>query len=90
MQADLPDTVTYTADIKPILLDHCIDCHAAGGTQGLIGKADLSGYSNASAKVGSIIFTAVDLIYMPPGSRDKLTEYEKALIRKWQSDGLLE
>ena len=85
----------WTAHVEPLLKEHCAECHNAtkaksgldvstlqtllrGGDRGtavVAGRPDESNlYKFLSAEAD---------IHMPPGKRERLTEEEAGLIRKW-------
>jgi hypothetical protein len=80
--------LTYSADIKPIIEKHCIDCHHAGGP----GPFQLDTYK-ALASRSSFISQVVRSKYMPPWKADPsfqhfkneriLTEGEISRIVAW-------
>lgn len=80
----------YTTDIMPLMQAKCSPCHipSKGGK-----KASFETYESAK-KYGAEILARVQLNptdrgFMPM-KHDKLPEAEIALIKKWNTDGLLE
>jgi hypothetical protein len=85
---------TYNKDIAPLVQDHCIGCHAAGGIAGI----DLSSY--AGAKLNAPLMKAVTSTRgMPPYLVDPsgtcgtftpdghLTDEQVALVSQWVDAG---
>ena len=82
--------VTYTADVKPILVTSCTPCHLAIGANS--NKWDE--YSQAKGKINSILDrvqrTPGSAGFMPKGPAPALTAAQIATLKKWVADGLLE
>ncbi len=84
----LPDTVTFAADVAPIIYEHCSVCHRSGGH----GPMSLTSYQDVKAQ-GLQVVAAVAARRMPPwlpepgphpiaGAR-RLTARHVAIIRRW-------
>lgn len=92
-----PDTtsVTYTKDIKPLLLNNCGSdnngCHNAGNTTSLV---SLSTYDDVSAVVstGQLIGSIThDPNYKPmPNAGDKLSDCKINKVKAWINQGLIQ
>ncbi|MFZ4633256.1 MAG: T9SS type A sorting domain-containing protein [Saprospiraceae bacterium] len=54
-------TPTWASDIAPILYDHCVSCHRAGG----VGGFSLETWTDAKNKATSMLYN-VETRYMPP------------------------
>ena len=89
---DLPDTVTFAADIAPILYDNCVACHRVGGHA----PFSLTSYGDAQ-RLGPAMVAATTSGRMPPwlptrgahefdGERF-LTPWQIGAIRKWVESG---
>jgi uncharacterized membrane protein len=86
------ETVTYTAQVKPLLDGHCIRCHAttkqgasrSGAPIGL----DYNTYSVASANAQRAN-QQIQAGSMPPGG-PALASNDKAIFQAWLDQGLLE
>jgi uncharacterized membrane protein len=76
----IPDTVTYTQHIKPIIQNRCSMCHYPGYSKGYWGD-----YGEAYAKRDLILYRAVTTKTMPPGG--VLSKRERLLIEKWVATG---
>ena len=52
-----PQAISYAQDIKPILSEHCLECHQAGGTGALASGLVLSSYQELmkGTKFGPVI-----------------------------------
>ena len=88
-------TVTFHADIAPIIYAECTECHRAGE----IGPMPFTTYAEVAAH-GNFIEYVTQTNYMPPWTPDHnystlrgerfLTEDQKALISAWVADGMPE
>lgn len=81
-------TVTYDADVKSIMTNNCITCHAGPAPSAGL---DLSNYQNTrfSAEQGNLVFRMNDATNpMPPNG--KLSPETLQLIDKWVTDGFPE
>ncbi len=99
----LPATVTWTEHALPTLKKHCNECHSSGpeSKYGTVSGIDYSLYENAipvatasnssQRKNGfqNILGTAINSSYMPPGNKERLNPYERALLLRWQEQGFL-
>ncbi len=86
----MSDTVTYHKDVKPILNDYCMRCHALGGQ----GPIDFSS-PNTVQTLGEVILSQVESGEMPPpvadpDCRDYLSSEQlsmdaasKETLKKW-------
>ncbi|MDP2115016.1 MAG: PKD-like domain-containing protein [Bacteroidota bacterium] len=80
--------VTYTSNIKPLLVNSCTPCHVAGGS-----NPKWDNYATAKSNINGIL----DRVqresgaagFMPVGG-PKLSAANIALLKKWVTDGLLE
>jgi hypothetical protein len=87
----LPETVTYTEHIRPLLEDNCTGCHAStlqgADRNGAPTGIDFDTYANATqwAEQGNARIQAGS---MPPSGG--LTSNDRALFQKWVDQGLLE
>ncbi|MEI8280168.1 MAG: hypothetical protein WCG87_10420 [Bacteroidota bacterium] len=91
----LPDQVTFTQHIAPILYKNCTQCHRPEGN----GHFDLITYSQAKNYAASIAYVVRERL-MPPWPADPhYTEFvdqkvlsisDVKLIEKWVTDGALE
>ncbi|WMI64548.1 hypothetical protein RBH94_10800 [Aestuariibaculum sp. YM273] len=88
----LPNIVTYNDDVKTIIDNNCISCHANTPNSGA--SVSLTTYNNVKSAVqnnnliGKINGTASGGL-MPLGG-PKLPQNLIDLIEKWETDGLLE
>lgn len=82
--------VTFDKDIKPIIVLNCGPCHLTGGTQ----ANKWESYAETKAKVASILDRVQRMPtaagFMPRGKTAAIPDASIALIKKWQTDGLLE
>ncbi len=91
----MPDRVTFTEHIAPLLYQNCTICHRPNGGA----HFDLVTYEQAKAYGPSLAFVTRERI-MPPWPADPhytefvgqrvLTEHEIRLIEKWVLDGAIE
>ena len=88
----LPDTITFAADIAPVLYANCTGCHRPGGSA----PFSLRSYEEAR-EAGARMVRATETRAMPPwlpeappgtfvGERH-LTEVELELLRRWVESG---
>jgi uncharacterized membrane protein len=95
----LPDTVTYTTDIKPIIDTKCCNCHSRppGRTaEGLdystydqVIPATPQGSDEARSGWQGIKQAGIQDMTMPPGGKERFTPREVALLLKWESQGFV-
>ena len=94
--ADPVKSVSYEADIKPILMKKCGACHSASGRAGLdirtIGALRQGGHSGAAIQAGSpdksLLITVIANKQMPPkGMGDEINPAELKLIKLWIAAG---
>lgn len=97
----LPANVTWTEHAYSVLRARCNECHSSGpeSKYGTVSNIDYSKYENAIPSVSAtgkdrnhngfqqILAEAINSSSMPPGDKDKLTPYERALLLKWQDQG---
>ncbi len=86
-----PTTVTYNDNIKSIMTNNCISCHGSSPTNGA--PMPLTTYSQVKSAVetrGLIARINSTSNPMPPSSSNPLSNADKSLISKWETDGLLE
>jgi len=91
----LPENVTYTEHIAPILFKNCTICHRPEGN----GHFDLVNYTQAKNYASSILYVVKEHL-MPPWPADVhytqfagqkvLAERDIQLIEKWVKDGVQE
>ncbi|MBS0265144.1 MAG: DUF1549 domain-containing protein [Planctomycetes bacterium] len=100
-RADEPDRkVDYTADVKPILVRHCVNCHGADKQKsGLrLDSPELArkgGDSGPAIEVGksaeSLLMQAIrgaeGVSAMPPKGQPRLTDDEIAILQAWIDQG---
>ena len=89
--AAVPESVTYTRDIEPLLRANCVECHVPGG----IGPFPLDSYSSAKRRARMVAAVCEERV-MPPWRaarsgrfRDEriLSERQIALFRAWADAG---
>jgi uncharacterized membrane protein len=91
---DLPDYVTYTQHIQPIIDAKCCNCHSHA--QHTIAGLDYSTYeqvipsTNGQGGEGQpgwqgIKLTGIVDMTMPPGGKERFTPREIALLLRWES-----
>jgi hypothetical protein len=89
----LPDVVTYTEHIAPLLFNNCTECHRPGGSA----HFDLTTYQQAKNYGPSLAYVVRERI-MPPWPADPhymefvgqriMSERDIRLIEKWVQDGM--
>lgn len=82
------DTVTYTADIQPIMYNNCTTCHAGGAPAAGL---DLTTYTNvrSGAEFGNLVNRINNADNPMPGS-GLLPESTRLKIDKWVENGFPE
>ena len=101
--AGFPDRIEFNRDIRPILSDRCFSCHGPDKNkreaetrldtlEGLHGSTDktgplVPGNPDASEMIRRIESLDNDKRMPPPEFAKDLSEYEKALLRKWIQQG---
>ena len=88
----IPDTVTFTQDVAPILYNNCSICHREGAN----GHFALVTYEDARRNAGAIAFVTKDK-QMPPWPADPhytefigqrlLTDHDIQVLEKWAAEG---
>ncbi|MCW3103221.1 MAG: cytochrome c [Bacteroidetes bacterium] len=78
-------TISYSADIAPIMTDYCISCHTAGGS----GTGDFTTYTELKQKAdnGSLKNRVVDLKDMPQAGSPTISEDQRKMINCWIKQG---
>ena len=89
---DIPDSITFTEDVAPILQKNCNQCHRQGGTA----HSSFENYPQAKIYAGSIGYVTKERL-MPPWPADPnythfigektLSDRDIAIIQKWVSIG---
>lgn len=85
----ITETVSYKADIQPIINANCISCHSPGGS------ASYKPWTNYT-QVKNEIDNILDRIQRPNGDPQKmpqggsLSANQINIFKKWKADGLLE
>lgn len=86
----LPELVSFSRDVQPILTSNCISCHSNPPTNGApIALTTKSLVENAIVTKGlidRIMLNETDPNFMPL-SGSKLSEANINIIKKWQTDG---
>jgi len=84
-----PVKVTFNKDIKAIFTANCGPCHLAGGTN----PNKWEDFATSKAKIATIldrIQRAEGSTGFMPRNGKKLPDATIALLKQWQTDGLLE
>lgn len=85
----------FEAQVAPILSKHCLECHAAGKTEGGLNlsrkqTAQAGGESGKAIHAGkpddSLLWTYIESDEMPP-KRAPLSDDEKKIIKSWIEEG---
>src|ERR1700739_1890848 len=96
---DLPETIQYNRDIRPILSENCFACHgpdSASRKAGLrLDQRDIAikeaalvpGTPNDSELVSRINSTERREMMPPPVTKKKLTAAQKDLLKRWIAAG---
>lgn len=88
----IPETVTYTEDVAPILYKNCTMCHRDGGS----GHFSLEYYGISKRSAGTIAYTVKEKL-MPPWPADPhytsfigeriLSDRDIKILEKWAAEG---
>ena len=88
---NLPGTVTYTSDVKPIFDAACISCHAStlsgDDRNGAPVDVNLDNYDDAVTSSARVV-AAVQGEIMPPSG--PASDCQKATVQGWVDDGTQE
>ena len=87
--------VSYSREVKPILEQHCVECHHDGARQPYLNNFP---FSAAAEDPSQEAIVQKMLLYvqpqsgqaprMPPGARPKLNPTEIEVLNEWLSQGL--
>jgi len=84
---NIPQTVKFSQDVKPIIDQNCVVCHSPGGASSFFPLTD---YGLVKSAVDEILDRIQrpkgDPLKMPQGGSLSQTNIE--IIRKWKADGL--
>ena len=87
-----PTSVTYLANIKPIIDSNCIGCHSSPPVNGapfsLVSYAQVKNFAENGSLFSSVNKQTGESGAMPPAGRLPQTSID--LISHWLEDGLLE
>ncbi|MBW8331367.1 MAG: hypothetical protein K0M40_05050 [Prolixibacteraceae bacterium] len=81
--------VTYTVNIKPLLVNSCTPCHVAGGSNPNKWDSYATTKSNINGILDRVQRESGAAGFMPVGG-PKLSATNISLLKKWVTDGLLE
>lgn len=88
---DLPENVTYTAHIRPLLETSCLSCHSAqvqgGDREGAPANVNFDSYTDAVAWAESSN-VRIQAGTMPPSN--PLSSFNRALFQRWIDQGTRE
>ena len=75
------ETVSFAADVQPILQRHCAGCHAGRNVPSI----NFENYEVVSGKAQAIAerLQATDSKVMPPASEPPLDSADKAVVLRW-------
>ena len=81
---------TYVNDVKPILDNHCVECHSLGN------RLNLSAFPFHFAETSDQTIIVDKMLSkvqstppaMPPGNRPKLVAAEVSQVLEWRNGGL--
>ncbi len=96
--AQSPSRVDFNRDIRPLLAEHCLQCHgpdaekrAADLRLDIESEAKLaaikSGVSAESELIHRIESTDPDAVMPPPSTGKQLTDSQKKLLKRWIDEG---
>jgi hypothetical protein len=90
---DTAKAITYTNDIKPILVNNCganSPCHMGTGSNSQIDLSTYSGAKSVESKLIGAITWDGTASNMPKGSLTKINDCSIAIIKKWVNTGAAE
>src|SRR4051812_18112003 len=97
--ADAPAKLVYNRDIRPILSDNCFHCHGNDKNKikgklrlndreaAVAKKAIVPGKPDESELVSRIFSKDEEEIMPPPESQKKLSDAQKATLKRWIAEG---
>lgn len=89
---EIPDLITYTSDVKPIISNNCISCHTNPPENGA--PMSLLMYDNVKDAIlnrGLINrISSEDLGFLMPFGGPRLPQNLIDVVIQWEADGLLE
>lgn len=80
--ASAEDAATFKAEIRPLLLNYCGDCHGPSKQVGLLGLKDLSQLQSHRGELRSAVAQLRNRT-MPPAKDDQPSEEERRLLADW-------
>ncbi|MEX1040564.1 MAG: DUF1553 domain-containing protein [Pirellulaceae bacterium] len=93
------DRLEYNRDIRPILSENCFFCHGQDPNtreaglrldlreEAIHAEAIVPGKSDASELINRILATDPDLMMPPPDSNRRISEEQKAILKRWIDQG---
>lgn len=89
-QSRLPNLADFTSQIKPLLQQHCIDCHGPDASEGniRIDTLDPDLLNGADTDWWSEIFAVITKGEMPPPDASELTDGQRRQLVDWLSEEL--
>jgi len=98
-EAPIPAKIEFNRDVRPILSDNCFYCHGPDKNhreadlrldlrvEAITAKAIIPGKTSDSELIARIVTDDEDDLMPPPDSHKKLTERQKAILKKWIEQG---
>ncbi|MBL9184364.1 MAG: DUF1553 domain-containing protein [Verrucomicrobiaceae bacterium] len=95
----MPAQIEFNRDVRPILSDNCFYCHGPDKNhreadlrldlrdEAITAKAIVPGKTSESELIARIVTDDEDDLMPPPDSHKKLTERQKAILKKWIEQG---
>lgn len=95
----VPAKIEFNRDVRPILSDNCFYCHGPDKNhreadlrldlrdEAITAKAIIPGKTSESELIARIVTDDEDDLMPPPDSHKKLTERQKAILKKWIEQG---
>jgi hypothetical protein len=103
LAACAPRSVSFSADVQPILKQYCLECHVPGGSGYGASGFDMSSYETVmkGGKFGTFVipgdsFTSTLIMLIEgradpsihmPHGREKLSEREIEILKVWVQEG---
>jgi len=99
VEPPVPVQIEFNRDVRPILSDNCFYCHGPDKNhreadlrldlrdEAITAKAIVPGKTSESELIARIVTDDEDDLMPPPDSHKKLTERQKAILKKWIEQG---
>ncbi|HUP77149.1 MAG TPA: DUF1549 domain-containing protein, partial [Pirellula sp.] len=98
-ERQLPPSIEFNRDVRPILADNCFSCHGNDANHreaelrldvredAMSKKAFVPGGPDESEMIRRIFATDADEVMPPPDSHKKMSDQQKGILRRWIEEG---